>query len=173
MSLTSYRAAPPRVEVSCRPVPWGVPGGWAGVVLGWCLCRDVRCLQAWQRPTLPRLETKYHWRWGFSRPSSGWDRVFGPPPWPPGRRASDRRSSRRPLRGRCCPGQAAGAERSIGAGGHVWRVSWRRIVHAVPKNRFGFPTSLRRGRWRECEPIERLVPVSCTRCRASTSGLST
>src|SRR5690606_33849158 len=32
-------------------------------------------LQTWQRPTLPRLETKYHWRWSVSRPSSEWDRV--------------------------------------------------------------------------------------------------
>ena len=23
----------------------------------------------------PRLETKYHWRWSVSRPSSEWDRV--------------------------------------------------------------------------------------------------
>ena len=35
-------------------------------------------LQAWQRPTLPRLETKYHWRWGDLRPSSRWDRVWTP-----------------------------------------------------------------------------------------------
>ena len=41
----------------------------------------VSCsLQAWQRPTLPRLETEYHWRWGVSRPSSGWDRVHFSPP---------------------------------------------------------------------------------------------
>src|SRR5687768_18366565 len=32
-------------------------------------------LQTWQRPTLPRLETKYHQRWNVSRPSSEWDRV--------------------------------------------------------------------------------------------------
>ena len=32
--------------------------------------------QAWRRPTLPRLKTQYHRRWSFSRPSSGWDRVF-------------------------------------------------------------------------------------------------
>ena len=32
--------------------------------------------RTWRRPTLPRLETQYHWRGGFSRPSSGWDRVF-------------------------------------------------------------------------------------------------
>jgi hypothetical protein len=34
--------------------------------------------QTWQRPTLPRLETKYHRRWGISRPSSEWDRVQPP-----------------------------------------------------------------------------------------------
>jgi hypothetical protein len=35
------------------------------------------CLsQAWQRPTLPRLRTKYHWRWSDLRPSSRWDRVW-------------------------------------------------------------------------------------------------
>jgi hypothetical protein len=31
--------------------------------------------QTWQRPTLPRLRTKYHQRWSVSRPSSEWDRV--------------------------------------------------------------------------------------------------
>ena len=35
-------------------------------------------LQTWQRPTLPRLETEYHQRWGVSRPSSEWDRVQPP-----------------------------------------------------------------------------------------------
>ena len=40
-----------------------------------------------RRPTVPRLETQYHGRWGLSRPSSGWDRVLIPPPWPPGRRS--------------------------------------------------------------------------------------
>lgn len=37
----------------------------------YCLC----AWQTWQRPTLPRLKTKYHWRWSVSRPSSEWDRV--------------------------------------------------------------------------------------------------
>ena len=36
----------------------------------------TRPWQAWRRPTLPRLRTQYHRRWSFSRPSSGWDRVF-------------------------------------------------------------------------------------------------
>src|SRR5215469_14060161 len=67
MSLTSYRAAPPR-------------GSGFGEGL-----REGGGLRAWRRPTLPHLEVQYHWRRGFSRPSSGWDRVFGPSLWPPGR----------------------------------------------------------------------------------------
>jgi hypothetical protein len=46
-----------------------------------CLESDERftCnLQTWQRPTLPCLKTKYHQRWGVSRPSSEWDRVQPP-----------------------------------------------------------------------------------------------
>ena len=35
-------------------------------------------MQTWRRPTLPRLKTKYHRRWGISRPSSEWDRVQPP-----------------------------------------------------------------------------------------------
>ncbi len=31
-----------------------------------------------RRPTFPRLEAQYHGRWGVSRPSSGWDRVYHP-----------------------------------------------------------------------------------------------
>ena len=42
-------------------------------------------LKAWRRPTLPRLKPEYHRRWRVSLPSSGWDRVLGPPLWPPGR----------------------------------------------------------------------------------------
>ena len=58
MSLTSYRAAPPRA------------GGILVLMgVGW---------RTWRRPTLPCLETQYHGRWGFSRPSSGWDRVQAP-----------------------------------------------------------------------------------------------
>ena len=34
--------------------------------------------KTWRCPTLPRLKTQYHRRRGFSRPSSGWDRVFRP-----------------------------------------------------------------------------------------------
>ncbi len=48
------------------------------------LCREdvsvcFSCaLQTWQRPTLPRLKTKYHRRWGVSRPCSEWERVQPP-----------------------------------------------------------------------------------------------
>lgn len=78
MSLTSYRAAPPRVKAfEYIPVRM-VMARFALISLfcmnerRWiCLC----ALQTWQRPTLPRLETKYHWRWSVSRPSSEWDRV--------------------------------------------------------------------------------------------------
>ena len=50
---------------------------------GFCCLLSVVCfvssdVKTWQRPTLPRLETEYHWRGGFSRPSSGWDRVRTP-----------------------------------------------------------------------------------------------
>src|SRR5471030_2159035 len=55
----------------------------------YCRCSDPKSLttfwehlicllQASRRPTLPRLKTKYHWRWGDLRPSSGWDRVWTP-----------------------------------------------------------------------------------------------
>ena len=40
--------------------------------------REKFVLQAWQRPTLPCFEAKYHWRCGVSLPSSKWDRVFHP-----------------------------------------------------------------------------------------------
>ena len=58
MSLTSYRAAPPREGV----LVYLEISGWV----------------ARRRPTLPRLEAQYHGRWGVSRPSSGWDRVYQP-----------------------------------------------------------------------------------------------
>jgi hypothetical protein len=48
-------------------VAWWLQLGGAG--MGW---------KTWRRPTLPCLRTQYHGRWGFSRPSSGWDRVRAP-----------------------------------------------------------------------------------------------
>ncbi len=60
MSLTSYRAAPPRAKGDM-----------------WCVWYGSG-LAARRRPTLPQLELQYHGRWGVSRPSSRWDRVFHP-----------------------------------------------------------------------------------------------
>lgn len=57
------------------PLDFSRGGFGIGIVMkGFDLCS----LQAWQRPTLPRLRTKYHWRWGDLRPSSRWDRVWTP-----------------------------------------------------------------------------------------------
>ena len=92
MSLTSYRAAPPRVTVvfvpgigpavaSFRPhwIMFGMRKGRLRRPLPplWRFVSEkISCVsQTWQRLTLPRLETKYHQRWSVSRPSSEWDRV--------------------------------------------------------------------------------------------------
>ena len=99
MSLTSYRAAPPRVK------PWILPSSGEAMIgrspvfrvsgvaatsscglaaqAEACMRREENlvkpCIwQTWQRPTLPCLETKYHRRRGVSRPSSEWDRVQPP-----------------------------------------------------------------------------------------------
>jgi hypothetical protein len=63
----------------------------------WPLCPVAGVGMAWRRPTLPRLGTQYHGRYGVSRPSSGWDRVGHPRlghqamPTPEGRRQEGRR----------------------------------------------------------------------------------
>src|ERR1700761_2792981 len=44
----------------------------------WCWLLGWLDGKTWRRPTLPCLEAQYHRRWGFSRPSSGWDRVRAP-----------------------------------------------------------------------------------------------
>ncbi len=59
MSLTSYRAAPPRDKDNY----------------------DIDLItdgasKTWQLPTLPRLKPQYHRRSESSHSSSGWDRVF-------------------------------------------------------------------------------------------------
>src|ERR1700730_8123352 len=80
MSLTSYRAAPPRVSRVTSILGESEGKGERGG------------MRAWRRPTLPHLGVQYHRRRGFSRPSSGWDRVFGPSLWPPGRQSCPRES---------------------------------------------------------------------------------
>ncbi len=69
MSLTSYRAAPSRDTWFARP-PFG------GVFARSSFVSEFVSFQVWRRPTLPRLETQYHWRRHTYRPSSGWDREF-------------------------------------------------------------------------------------------------
>jgi hypothetical protein len=70
MSLTSYRAAPPRGgwgrggrTVEVRPAREASRGGLGAAV------------QAWRRPALPPLGGQYPGRGAVSRPSSEWGRV--------------------------------------------------------------------------------------------------
>jgi hypothetical protein len=74
MSLTSYRAAPPRDQLSVIGRQFSERSDNRRLkTVGWFMDRKT-----WRRPTLPCLETQYHGRWGFSRPSSGRDRVRAP-----------------------------------------------------------------------------------------------
>ena len=168
MSLTSYRAAPPRVNstanadraarifafvcpqrlrllradrVLLHPASKKLVRNDKGRLRGPSSPKAGRnrkektCnLQTWQRPTLPCLKTKYHRRWGVSRPSSEWDRVQPP-------RQNHQVSK----------------------------------VHVISRS-WSFP-SYPIIRWalamRTIKPIELLVPVSYTHCCASTPGLST
>ena len=82
MSLTSYRAAPPRATEKRPPSQDTISKrqkveNWLHLIKTGEMKRSFRiCIwQTWQRLTLPRLETKYHQRWSVSRPSSEWDRV--------------------------------------------------------------------------------------------------
>ena len=194
-------------------------------MLGVC----VRLYGTWRRPTLPRLETQYHGRGGFSRPSSGWDRVLGPSLWPPGRIKPGWGGwsgyggvgfvgpcRYRPAGAGCFTGPldrirsgAAGLSSLAlrAAVGFAFRVLRTRRI-GFSGSRFGIPVPV--AAWRggpvfrfltpgasclfpgtcflapgvyeeelrvlvgsEIKPIERLVPVSCMRCRTWTSGLST
>ena len=71
MSLTSYRAAPPRVN-SVRTETRLCTGEFLVNRSGF----RSSVLKTWQRPTFPHLKMQYHWRERSSRPSSGWDRVW-------------------------------------------------------------------------------------------------
>ena len=124
--------------------------------------------RAWRRPTLPPLERQYHWRGGFSLPSSGWDRVYCPSLWPPGfpegrdQRSEVRTAAVLPGSELCrCPEEAS----CVGVfGGRVCRPS--DLCHLIS----GMILAAGCG-WGSA--IERLVPVGCAGCPASTSGLST
>ena len=122
---------------------WSVcPGGW------W----------TWRRPTLPRLKTQYHWRGGFSRPSSGWDRVRAPRcdhqvDQPPGGLSADTVVSGEDFRG--CDASDGCLSAVLGVVSSCELAAARDAVRC------------------EIKPIERLVRLSFTRCRASTRLLST
>src|SRR5690606_33432436 len=86
MSLTSYRTAPSRATegncISAVPKNKKAAGPYRdrplfekvnGLFL--VTTSSCACCNAWRRPTLPCLETKYHRRSLVSRPSSRWDRV--------------------------------------------------------------------------------------------------
>ena len=100
-------------------------------------------LQTWQRPTLPRLETKYHQRWSVSRPSSEWDRVQ---PLRHDHQVNETHAKNREAVVLSCRGKRRACR-------HRW-TRWAQIMRTI-------------------KPIERLVPVSFMRCRTSTPGLST
>ena len=53
MSLTSYRAAPPRAKM--KKPPRGQTGSGFSETCEW-VCTVPACYNAWRRPTLPTLE---------------------------------------------------------------------------------------------------------------------
>src|SRR6476619_2991705 len=79
MSMTRYRAAPPRANISgaslrqkTKNAAARSPGsGIETLRMGLAHAAS----KAWRRPTLPQLKLEYHRRCPVSRPSSGWDRV--------------------------------------------------------------------------------------------------
>ena len=126
---------------------------WRGVV--WrCVVLVFRHGKAWRRPTLPRLETQYHWRGGVSRPSSGRDRVLGPSLWPPGRVMPDLV--------KVCLGVVSGFCGVF--------VLLDRAVQGCAAVHGGLICIDGLG---EDKPDERLVRLGCTHCWASTCLLST
>ena len=160
MSLTSYRAAPPRgnlagAAVSRAGLEEGTRCGGDAVGEGRDGC------WTWRRPTLPRLETQYHGRFGVSRPSSEWGRVghprYGHQVEEPSRHPAKSATWRAP--------RPVGARRRRNEGAE-------RVEEAGKLD--GMGTRFACGcRWGGSRSIERLGPVSCVRCRTSTSGLST
>ena len=119
-----------------------------------------------QRPTLPRLKTKYHRRYRLSRPSSEWDRV--------GHlchnhlviQTHEMRTARLQLD--CSGGKA---QRHPRPNTHFYKVliiSLCILVLLARSRRIGVCLYVRL-----IKPIELLVPVSFTHYCASTPGLST
>src|SRR3954452_5104173 len=112
--------------------------------------------RTWRRPTLPRLKTQYHWRGGFSRPSSGWDRVRAP-------RYDHQVGQPRNRQMRLSRISLS----DLGTDRDALVLLVGSLICAVLPLRMAFR------RWNEIKPLERLVRLSFTRCRASTRLLST
>ena len=100
-----------------------------------------------RRPTLPHLEMQYHGRWGVSRPSSGWDRVWRPRD---GHRATGPDPPAFP--GLVVQFESVTASRLGAACGVPFGTSRRRL---------------------DLSSIGRLGPLGCVGCPTSTCGLST
>ena len=157
MSLTSYRAAPPRAK---KKPGCGTSGNPVCKISG-CLHGTGRnpgqgqeCIScSWKtrrRPTLPCLKTKYHRRYRLSRPSSEWDRV-----------------------GHLRHNHLVIQVHETHAGLHHRQGSLRHpkiLYSGCLQDRFVRGIRLCA---RLIKPIERLVPVSFTHYCASTPGLST
>ena len=150
--------------------------------------------KTWRRPTLPRLETKYHRRRGFSRPSSEWDRVraprhghqvietHSPPAMNLGGQIFAGKDFSQPMCRRP-PQDIEAVEIKPRNASHRLkpmrgcRASWFILAIDVPEDTgCGRKLLSTRKRSFDCDaikPIERLGPVSFTCCHASTPGLST
>ena len=165
---------------------WG-PGGPRGASRG----GSRAFVQAWRRPALPPLGGQYPGRGAVSRPSSEWGRVV---PARCGHQAGtkargqtteDRGQTRR-RRSESHPGLVLGVVKlghgfprpeirgPSSAGDHA-RFGRRRPLSSVlcPRERSSRARDARLGLGADELGFERLGPVSCTRCRAFTPGLST
>ena len=147
MSLTSYRAAPPRV-------------GLGGLVKrqGVLLVPDRR---AWRRPTLPQVGLQYHGRARVSRPSSEWGRV--------GHLGCDHQAFRSGSDGTAWLAWIWAIRSGCQVLCRFWRlVSWQGFVWSNWCSSMVLARS-----WRGASSVERLGSVSSTPCGASTADLST
>jgi hypothetical protein len=121
--------------------------------------------RTWRRPTLPRLKTQYHWRGGFSRPSSGWDRVRAP--------RYDHQVGQ-PRKRQVRLSRISSSDHWTDRDALVLLV--RSLICAVLPLRMAFEAyqvSIYLSVNDEIKPIERLVRLSFTCCHASTRLLST
>ena len=145
----------------------------------------------WRRPTLPRLKTQYHWRGGFSRPSSEWDRVRAPRNdhqviyeqevvcLVVGSSVAALQLRRPPTVSLPSPTTLARERLRLTGEGSEQRVNGFLVRFGCLRTGWGFviPAGgcllryLYLYEW--IKPIERLVPVSFTCYHASTPGLST